>query len=149
MLARLSLVLSALTIGSLATSTLDKVLTRSEVDLGALAPVTVDDGVSLQWSGSIFPGEEPTFLYGDIEEIYKAILSVNPDYQAAEASPESWETFGVHTGTSLEKRQNGYSCAVMATGSFDLNVRFRLASPSFSAPRSKQCRLLTPYPMGD
>jgi len=53
---------------------LDKVLTRSEVDLGALAPFTVDDGVSLQWSGSIFPDEEPTFLYGDIEVYYSTYL---------------------------------------------------------------------------
>ena len=57
----------------MATPTLDKVLSRSE-DLGALAPFTVDDGVSLQWSGSIFPGKDPTVLYGDVEVYWSTSL---------------------------------------------------------------------------
>ncbi|KEZ46603.1 hypothetical protein SAPIO_CDS0419 [Scedosporium apiospermum] len=51
---------------------------RTETALAALAELTVDDGISMKWTRSIYPGEEPVDLYGDAKDIYEAIRVVNP-----------------------------------------------------------------------
>jgi hypothetical protein len=75
----------------------------------------------MQWTGSIFPDEDPVVLYGTIdvrgslstsidsnvrpmktltirEEIYDAIISVNPDYAPPEVEGRDISIRGIQPG---------------------------------------------------
>lgn len=100
----------------------------------------------MKWSGPIFPGDEPTEIWGSADvsfsilqvtefsalthgeqEVLTRILAINPDY----APEDSAEALGLIQDSGVSKRapdilfarQEEYGCASMATGStWDLNV---------------------------
>ncbi|PGG95743.1 hypothetical protein AJ79_09896 [Helicocarpus griseus UAMH5409] len=98
-------------------STLGRLTAASIHASEALQAMTVDDGSSMKWTGSIFEGEEPVVLYGAADRIYNAVKAANPNYVSAQTSAE------VQARTSeLESRSpaEGWylNCAVMATGHY-------------------------------
>ncbi|CAI4214335.1 unnamed protein product [Parascedosporium putredinis] len=104
------------------------VTSRSQAAEAEIETLSQDDGVGIEWTGSIFPGEDPVTLYGTVEVILAAILALNPNYQPdplstssdiSSGSEPSWElSIGNESASDIEKRQAvtySVGCAPMAT----------------------------------
>ncbi|KAK0663016.1 hypothetical protein QBC41DRAFT_234704 [Cercophora samala] len=100
--------------------------------------VDADDGMT--WTGRIFKtDEELTEIHGTATEILAKILAINPEYNAAEISPED-------ALDALERRAEVLTCATMATGDLERAITaandLQKLGQNCGAP-AKACRRMT------